>query len=291
MSYRSNRLAPQRGMAPVAVLLVSAGLALTGGLIATSSAQASTPTTLSIAITPSSASVTGPLESGGVNVAVTDTGVKEGAVVVALLKPGVSVAEAEKFEKEKKAKADINNVSKIASIVFDSEANPGAKSEFQAKLETGQYIVLVAQGEKGQAVIRANFKVTSAKSPATLPTPQATIRTIEFGFHGPSTLHDGELVGFENEGFLVHMDIAIPVKNMSSARKLVKDLLTGKEKGAEKLFAGPPVTFVGPVSSGAYQQETITAKPGVYVQACFMTTQDGREHTRLGQERIIKITK
>ena len=153
----------------MAVLLVSAGLALTGGLIATSSAQASTPTTLSIAITPSSATVSGPLESGGVNVAVTDTGVKEGAVIVALLKPGVTVAEAEKFEKEKKAKADINNVSKIASIVFDTEANPGAKSEFQTKLEPGQYIVLVAQGEKGQAVIRANFKVTAAKSPATLP--------------------------------------------------------------------------------------------------------------------------
>ena len=76
-----------------------------------------------------------------------------------------------------------------------------------------------------------------------------------------------------------------------AAKKAVKDLLTGKEKGLEKLIAGAPVTFFGPASPGAYQQETITAKPGWYVQVCFMETQDGRSHSRLGMERIIKIVK
>jgi hypothetical protein len=259
--------------------------------VAASSAQASTLPTLSIAINSSSASVSGPLESGGVNVAVTDTGVKEGAVILGLLKPGVSVAEAEAFQKEKKAERDLNNVAKIGSIVADTEANPGAKSEIQAKLEPGKYIVLVAQGEKGHAMLRTSFTVIAAKSPATLPTPQATIRAIEFGFRGPSTLHDGELVGFENEGFLAHMDVAFPVKNNKAAKQAVKLLLAGNEKALGKLIAGPPVTFTGPVSSGAYQQQTITAKPGIYVQACFMNTQDGRGHTRLGMERIIKIVK
>jgi hypothetical protein len=54
-------------------------------------------------------------------------------------------------------------------------------------------------------------------------------------------LHDGELVRFENEGFLV--------------------------------------------------QETITAKPGIYVEVCFMDVQDARSHSQLGMERIIKIVK
>jgi hypothetical protein len=274
-----------------ATLTGAAGLVAAASLVAAGSVQASTLPTLSIAITPSSATVSGSLESGGVNVAVTDTGVKEGAVVVALLKPGVSVAEAEAFQKEKKAKGDLNNVSKLASIVFDVEANPGPKSEIQAKLEPGKYIVLVAQGEKGQATLRTSFTVTAAKSPATLPTPQATIRAIEFGFRGPSILHDGELVAFENEGFLVHMDIAFPVRSNKAAKQAIKLLLAGNEKGLGKLISGPPVTFTGPVSSGAYQQQTITAKPGIYVQACFMNTQDGREHTRLGMERIIKIAK
>ena len=43
--------------------------------------------------------------------------------------------------------------------------------------------------------------------------------------------------------------------------------------------------------NGAYVQETITAKPGIYVLACFMNTQDKRNHTVLGMERIIKIVK
>jgi hypothetical protein len=288
MSHCWSPLAPRSALA---TLTVAGFLALAGGLTAVGSAQAVTLPSLSIAITSSSATVSGNLESGGVNVAVTDTGVKEAGVILVLLKPGVSVAEAEAFQKEKKAQHDLNNVGKIASIVADTEANPGAKSEFQTKLEPGQYIVLVSQGEKGQAAIRANFKVTAAKAPAALPTPQATIRAIDFAFRGPSTLHNGELVGFENEGFLVHMNIAFPVKNSSAAKKAVKLLKAGNEKALGKLISGAPVAFQGPVSSGAYQQETITAKPGIYVEACFMNTEDGREHTVLGMERIIKITK
>ena len=35
----------------------------------------------------------------------------------------------------------------------------------------------------------------------------------------------------------------------------------------------------------------LKAKPGYYVEACFMDTQDGREHTRLGMERLVKVVK
>jgi hypothetical protein len=34
-----------------------------------------------------------------------------------------------------------------------------------------------------------------------------------------------------------------------------------------------------------------TGKPGFYVEACFMDTQDGREHVQLGMERLIRIVK
>jgi hypothetical protein len=33
------------------------------------------------------------------------------------------------------------------------------------------------------------------------------------------------------------------------------------------------------------------AKPGYYVEVCHMDTQDGREHTRLGMERLIRVVK
>ena len=217
----------------VSLAAVPAVLAVTASLTAAGAAQASTLPTLSIAITPSSATVGGARESGAVNVVSTDTGVKEASVILFLLKPGASVAEAEAFTKEKKAANDPNNASKFGSIVFDTEGSPGQTGEAQTDLQPGQYVVLVGAGE-GAVQVRTSFTVSAAKSPVALPAPQATIRSIEFAFRGPSTLHDGELVRFENEGFLVHMDIAFPVKNAKTAKRVVKLLLAGKEKGARK---------------------------------------------------------
>jgi hypothetical protein len=290
MSYRSRRHVPSRGAFVATLLAVTGLLTFAGGPIAVSAAQASTLPTLTLTVTKSSIAVGGSTQSGAVNVVSTASGVKEAGAILFLLKPGVSVAEVESFLKKKGAAKDPNNTSRYGSIVFDAEVSPGQTSEAQTYLQPGQYLALVpgeGQGPKAHTF----FTVTASAAPAALPTPQATIRSIEFGFRGPSTLHDGELVRFENEGFLVHMDIAFPVKSQRVAKQVVKDLLTGKEKGLEKLVAGAPVGFAGPLSHEAFQQETITAKPGWYVQACFMETQDGRDHTRLGMERIIKITK
>jgi hypothetical protein len=272
-------------------VVFAASLFIVVGLVSSATAPAATLPVISISVTPSSVSVSGNLISGGANVAVTGTGVKEATAIVFLLKPGVTVAEAEALNKEKKANHDPNNNSRLGAIVFDAEARSGHSSELQANLQPGKYVVLVSEGENGESKLRTSFTVAASSAPVALPAPQAKIRAIEFGFKGPATLHDGELVGFENEGFLVHMNIAFPVKNKKDAKQVIKLLLAGKEKALEKLIAGPPVSFTGPVSSGAYQQETITAKPGLYVEACFMNTQDGREHTRLGMERLIKITK
>jgi len=289
MSYRWSRLAPQRGVPFVAVLATSAFLALAGGLIVAGSAQAAALPTLSLTVSASSIAVGGSAQSGAVNVVSIASGVKEASAILFLLKPGVSVAEVESALKGGGGK-DPNRVSKYGSIVFDAEAAPSPGSEAQTTLQPGQYVALGAPGE-GPPKLHTAFTVTAAKSPMSLPTPEATVRSIEFGFRGPATLHDGELVRFENEGFLVHMDIAFPAKSNKAAKQIVKAMLAGKEKGLEKLAAGAPFSFAGPLSSGSYQQETITAKPGWYVQACFMETQDGRDHTRLGMERIFKIVK
>jgi hypothetical protein len=47
--------------------------------------------------------------------------------------------------------------------------------------------------------------------------------------------------------------------------------------------------FMFPVSTGALQQQTLDVRPGTYVLACFMDTQDGREHTQLGMVDIVKV--
>jgi hypothetical protein len=201
----------------------------------------------------------------------------------------IAVAEVESALKSGAAK-DPNKVSKLGSIVYSAAAPSGKPSEYQIDLQPGEYLALGGSGEGGPKV-HTLFTVTAAKSPATVPTPQATIKTIEFGFRGPDTLHDGEVVRFENEGYLVHMDAALPVKSKKAGGQVVKDLLTGREKGLEKLIASAPIEFAGPLTHESFQQTTITAKPGWYVQACFMDTQDGRSHTLLGMERIFQIVK
>lgn len=261
-------------------------LALASTLIAASSASATTLPTLNIGLTKTSVTVGGATQSGAVNVVVTDTGLKEGTAILFHLNPGVTPAEVEAAVKAGAGK-DPNKVSKYGQIAVDAEAASGHTTEVQAVLVAGQYLALA--GEKGPKVLTP-FTVTAATSPATLPTPEATLRSIEFGFRGPSKLHDGELVRFENEGFLVHMDFLIPVKSKSAAKAGVKDLLAGNEKALEKLVIGEPFG-AGPLSHEAFQQTTISAKPGWYVEACFMETQDGRDHTRLGMERALQVVK
>jgi hypothetical protein len=280
MPSRSNR-GPLRGVFVASLLTVAS-------LLATASAQASTLPTMTLTLTKSSITVGGSTQSGAVNVISSGTGVKEGTAILFLLKPGVTVADVEGALKSGAGK-DPNRATKYGSIVLDAEVNPKHSTETQTILQPGQYVALGGEGEGGPK-LKAPFTVTAAASPATLPTPQATIRSIEFGFRGPSTLHDGELVRFENEGLLVHMDVVFPVKSQKAAKQAVKLLLSGGEKGLEKLIIGEPFG-TGPLSHEAFQQQTITAKPGWYVQACFMNTQDGRAHVQLGMERIIKITK
>jgi hypothetical protein len=256
------------------------------------SAQASALPTVTVTVSNSSITVAGPLQSGAANVVMSAAaGSKEPSPTLFLLKPGVSVAEVDAYLKSNLAPKDPNSTMKYGSIVFDAEATAGKTTEAQTYLQPGTYVALNGAGENSAKWPTTSFTVTAAASPATLPAPAATEQTIDFAFRGPSTLHDGELVRFENGGYLVHMSFAFPVKNMKSAKKVVNALKTGQEKGLEKLIAGPPVGFAGPLSNGGYQQETIAAKPGIYVQVCFMPTQDGRAHTMLGMERIIKITK
>jgi hypothetical protein len=272
-------------------LLAGASMTIIAGAIGAAGAQAATLPTISATVSPTTIAVSGALQSGAVNVASTATGGKEPDVVFLRLNAGVSVNEVFAFLATNKASKDPNTVSKFGSIVFDVEAGKGKPTEAQTILTAGQYIALNAEGEQSAKWARASFAVAASPAPAALPVAQATEKTIEYGFRGPSVLHVGELVRFENEGYLVHMDFALAVKSKKAALKVVKGLSTGHEKGLEKLASGPPASFAGPLSGEAFQQEIITAKPGWYVQVCFMPTQDGRPHTLLGMERVIKIAK
>jgi hypothetical protein len=273
-------------MVSLAATATVLGVLVAGGLTAAASSAASGLPTLTLAMNGKSITVGGTLQSGAVNIVSTVTKEAQGNPTLLRLDPGVSVATVKAAVKGHGG--DFNYLDPYGALVFSTTVNKGASSSYQVSLEPGTYVALDLTGN-GKAP-QSLFTVTQAAHPASLPAPQATVASIEFAFRGPGTLHDGELVRFENQGFLVHMIIGIGVKNANTAAKVTSLLKAGKDNQAGNLATSSP-TFDGGLSSGQMQQEVITAKPGIYVLACFMNTQDGREHTQLGMERTVRIVK
>lgn len=277
------------------LLLATSGLlaASTVALLALGGAGASAASglpTLTLALNGKTVTVGGQMVSGAVNVTTTTSGEADGGPTLIHLNPGVTPAVfAQVNATINKHHGDINYLDPYGQIVFDGDAPKGTTTE-QTVLPAGDYIALDLD-TNGSTPPHATFTVTPSAAPATLPSAGATVNSIEFGFTGPKTLHTGEVVRFVNAGFLVHMDVWVKTKNMASAKLLVKGLLANTSQRKLGKFIIGQGTFAGPMSSGGIVQTTITATPGIYVQACFMATQNGVVHTALGMERILKITK
>jgi hypothetical protein len=270
--------------------------ALTAGMVVAAVAAASGATataagtlpTLSLTMTGKSITATPSVPAGAVNVVSTVSGEPVGSPTLVRLNPGVTFPQA--FAAVGAGHGDPNALDGYATIVANPEALKGT-STVQTVLTPGNYVALDTEGDNPAKWPHVNFTVTDNSAPAKLAKPQATVAAQEFRFTGPSKLHNGELVRFENDGYLYHMIIAIPVKSKKNARLLTTYLELGKDNKAEKLASGQPSQWMGTVGHGAMHQQVLKAKPGTYVLACFMGTQDGREHTRLGMVRTVQVTK
>jgi hypothetical protein len=78
--------------------------------------------------------------------------------------------------------------------------------------------------------------------------------------------------------------------NLATAKKIAADLKAGQDNKAQALAIGM-YSWDNALSHGQYFQSVISQRPGYWVIACFMNTQDGREHTTLGMEKVIQIVK
>jgi hypothetical protein len=276
---------------PAAAIAASAALAVPAASLASRAPShalhASSLPTISVAMDGPPITVGGTLQSGGVQITSTVTTEPQGGPMFVRLDPGVTVARFFKLLASGAA-ADPNNLDGIASIVMDAQA-PAGTSTVQADLQPGQYVGFDTAGSNPAKWPHTTFTIAKASSPAQLPAPQAAISAIEFGFRGPRTLSNGELVRFANHGFLVHMIVAAEGKDLRGARRIAALLKAGKDGQAQQLAVGF-TSFANPLSHGAFQQLAVNVKPGYWVLACFMNTQDGREHTQLGMERVIHIT-
>jgi hypothetical protein len=258
------------------------------GAAGASATAAGTLPTFPVTMTGSSIRVPSSVPAGAVNVVSTVSGEATGSPTLVHLNTGVTFQQA--FAAARSHGGDPNALQGLASIVFNVQANKGTSSA-QTVLTPGNWVALDSTKNNPAKWPVAFFTVTANSAAASLPAAAATIATQEFRFVGPSRLHSGELVRFENGGYLAHMVIGLPVRNMSSAKAVVALLRAGKDNKAMKLITGPPPGWVGTFSPGGIVQETINARPGVYVIACFMDTQDHREHTQLGMEKVIRITR
>jgi hypothetical protein len=275
-------------VATVSALAVTAALAFAGGAGA---AGTSSLPTLNIALTGTTGvSVSGSEVSGAVNVVSTFSGKAPSGPNangptwgLVRLNPGVTVLQAAGAVQA--AHGDTNALTPYGSLFADNSAGIPT----QTVLTPGNYAALNITGNGNPGI--ATFTVTQSSSPAALPNAAATETAIEFGFRGPKVLHDGTIVRAQNGGYLVHMIIGIGVKNAATGRAVMALLLAGKDGKAMKLASRNFLSLAGPISPGGIQQAVLNAKPGYYVEACFMDTQDGREHTQLGMMRLIRVVK
>lgn len=271
-----------------AVLALSSVAVLAPAQASTIAHSASLPTlTLTMSGNGSSITLSGAPVAGAVNV---DSVVKSShgaAPILVHLKPGVSFGQA--LAAVGKAHGDPNAPQGLAQITFAiGYQGPGTYSA-QTVLTPGQWVALDTTKGDPTKWPTTSFTVSAGAQPQSLPRPGATVKAIEFQFTGPTTWHRGETIRFVNGGYLAHMIVGAKFKNAAAARKGMALLKAGKDAAAEKIATGFD-SFQETVSPGATQQEKITASPGVYVIACFMATQDGREHTRLGMETMVTIT-
>ena len=269
-------------VAAAGAVACSCALALAGG-----ASGASSLPTLNLALTGASGvSVSGSEVSGAVNIVTTFKGsVPRGgngpSFALARLNPGATFQQA--FGAVQAAHGDLNAITRYGALLVS-----GGPGSTQAVLTPGQWVALNVTGNGAPAV--QPFTVTQSSSPAALPAANATETAIEFGFHGPTVLHQGKILREVNGGWLVHMDAFIGVKSKAAGEAAMVLLRAGKDHGAGKFFTN---SFFGsgPVTHGGMQQQIVNAKPGYYVEACFMDTQDGREHTRVGMERLVRVVK
>jgi hypothetical protein len=271
------------------VLAAGAPMATIGAIaLASSSPAAATSSALpklTLKANGSSLKVSGPKQSGAVDVHQVVSGESHANLILGRLDPGVTYAQV--FKVLPKLAKDPNNVEAVGAIVFSSGA-PKGSSDVQTSLQPGKYIALDVTGKKTPRA--AKFTITKASSPAKLPKASATTNAIEFGFTGSTVFKRGTLVRGTNQGWLVHMEAFAGAKSKADGQKLLAALKAGKpNKQLRQYLSGSFFSLFGPVSHGAVQQMVLNAKPGYYVEACFMNTQDGREHTQLGMERLVQV--
>ncbi len=274
-------------IATASALAVTCALVLAGG--ASGAGGASALPKLNIALSGTNGvSVSGSEVSGAVNVVSTFSGQAPSgpnngpAWGLIRLNPGVTVLQAAGAVQSHHG--DLNALTPYGSL-FADDAAPGAAQ------------TVLTPGDSSPSTSAGTETLDSPRSPSPSPRRRPGCRTRRRPdvhrvrlprARRAARRHDRAA---QNGGFLVHMNIGIGVKNAATGRQVMALLRAGKDGKAQKLANRQFLALAGPLSPGGIQQAVLNAKPGYYVEACFMDTQDHREHTQLGMLRLIRVVK
>ena len=102
-------------------------------------------------------------------------------------------------------------------------------------------VTYVAVSIRGRSFALATF-TTGTSNGARAPAPDATIRMVDYGFRGPSTLPRNGLIRVANRGTALHFALAFPVRPGVSDKRIGGALRDGDEKAIGRVVAGAAVT-------------------------------------------------
>ena len=261
---------------------------LVGGVTAASAA--STLPTLDIALNGTTGvSVSGSEVSGAVNVVSTFTGTAPSGPNangptwgLVRLNPGVTVAQA--VAAVQTAHGDINALTPYGSLFADDSAAGPA----QTVLTPGNWVALTDRERKpGIGAVHRHPVLVARRAAERGCDPDGhrvwLPRADEFCTTAQCARPEWRLPGAHG-----HRD-----RRQERHHRAAGHGAAARRQGRKGDEAGQPAVpgLAGPISPGGMQQAVLNAKPGYYVEACFMDTQDGREHTQLGMMRPIRVVK
>jgi hypothetical protein len=146
-------------------------------------------------------------------------------------------------------------------------------------------VTYVAVSMRGRSFGLATF-TTGTPNGARAPAADATIRMVDYGFRGPSTLPRNGSIRVANRGTALHFALAFPLRPGVSDKRIGGALRDGDEKAIGRLVAGEPVTVQALISPGSTNDNNRFRfrRRGRYAFVCFFA-----EHNKLGMYRVFKV--
>jgi hypothetical protein len=261
-----------------------------GGVAAVAAAQEAPPT-VTVALGKTAVTVTGAdaLKAGPTRFEFSVADGREQYGELLALKPGKTLEDLDKaLPKGPAAVLQLGSLEAGVTLMSKSD-----KRALTATLEPGvTYAVAQVTAENPRKWVYSAFTVGQETSTAVGPTPDATVRMVDYGFRGSKTLPRDGIVRFENRGNAPHFVVAFPLRKGADAKAAVRAIKRNQERRFERTMSGgPPSEPEGLVTRGAVNDvEVRFAKRGTYVLACFFSNgPKDKPHSARGMVRAVTV--